>query len=181
MYLEDQEQFRNTARFWTETYAIVRSSVDEAVQRLVDMGFAAVSPSPLGPLASSWAYTRLVTTGPGQAGARGDTGRRERGHREARQQHVTIPTERDDGSRCVQDMKSERERGALHQRRLHVVQLAGLSLVALAAYFFFLGLALVERLAVCSPTFCSSFFCSSLRFSAVSFAPLSFGAAAICA
>lgn len=42
MYMEDHDQFESTARFWTETYAIVRSSVDEAVQRLVDMGFPAV-------------------------------------------------------------------------------------------------------------------------------------------
>lgn len=60
MYLEDQEQFRNTARFWTETYAIVRSSVDEAVQRLVDMGFAAVRPPSPGTLD---AYMDSYTTG----------------------------------------------------------------------------------------------------------------------
>lgn len=42
MYMEDHEQFVSMARFWTETYAVVRSSIDEAVQRLVDMGFPAV-------------------------------------------------------------------------------------------------------------------------------------------
>lgn len=43
MYLSNYEVFRNTAKFWTETYATPRdeSAVDGAVQRLVDMGFAA--------------------------------------------------------------------------------------------------------------------------------------------
>ncbi|KAJ0396239.1 hypothetical protein P43SY_003262 [Pythium insidiosum] len=43
MYLEDPEQFANTARFWTESYAKERGADDDsaAVSRLTDMGFPA--------------------------------------------------------------------------------------------------------------------------------------------
>ncbi|TMW61127.1 hypothetical protein Poli38472_013590 [Pythium oligandrum] len=42
MYMNDPEQFQNTARFWTETYAKERASDDDAaVSRLTDMGFPA--------------------------------------------------------------------------------------------------------------------------------------------
>lgn len=43
MYMDDHDQFVSTARFWTETYAKERSTDDEAVSRLTDMGFPAVS------------------------------------------------------------------------------------------------------------------------------------------
>ncbi|CAH0478274.1 unnamed protein product [Peronospora belbahrii] len=40
MYLEDQQQFLNTARFWTESYAKQQeTSNDAALSRLIDMGF----------------------------------------------------------------------------------------------------------------------------------------------
>ncbi|RLN56211.1 hypothetical protein BBP00_00008118 [Phytophthora kernoviae] len=43
MYLHDQEQFLNTARFWTESYAKqTDTGSDAAISRLIDMGFPAV-------------------------------------------------------------------------------------------------------------------------------------------
>ncbi|KAF4317089.1 hypothetical protein BBO99_00008017 [Phytophthora kernoviae] len=42
MYLHDQEQFLNTARFWTESYAKqTDTGSDAAISRLIDMGFPA--------------------------------------------------------------------------------------------------------------------------------------------
>ncbi|KAG7397991.1 ubiquitin-conjugating enzyme E2 K [Phytophthora boehmeriae] len=42
MYLHDQEQFLNTARFWTESYAKqTDTGSDAAISRLTDMGFPA--------------------------------------------------------------------------------------------------------------------------------------------
>lgn len=43
MYMSDREQFNSTARFWTETYAKGAATDEEAVSRLTDMGFSAVS------------------------------------------------------------------------------------------------------------------------------------------
>lgn len=40
MYLNNQEQFLHTAKFWTETYARPEASHDEVVDRLKDMGFS---------------------------------------------------------------------------------------------------------------------------------------------
>lgn len=45
MYMSDREQFNSTARFWTETYAKGAATDEEAVSRLTDMGFSAVSSS----------------------------------------------------------------------------------------------------------------------------------------
>lgn len=46
MYMNDREQFNNTARFWTETYAKEREKNEDgnaqAIARLADMGFAVV-------------------------------------------------------------------------------------------------------------------------------------------
>ena len=40
MYKADIDTFRNTAKFWTETYALPREvSTDAAVARLAEMGF----------------------------------------------------------------------------------------------------------------------------------------------
>ncbi|RLN74373.1 hypothetical protein BBJ28_00019275, partial [Nothophytophthora sp. Chile5] len=51
MYLHDQEQFLNTARFWTESYAKQRETGDAAaLSRLTDMGFSAVRCSVLAPV-----------------------------------------------------------------------------------------------------------------------------------
>ncbi|ETO83060.1 hypothetical protein F444_02862 [Phytophthora nicotianae P1976] len=42
MYLHDHEQFLNTARFWTESYAKQTETGDDAaLSRLIDMGFPA--------------------------------------------------------------------------------------------------------------------------------------------
>ncbi|RLN06443.1 hypothetical protein BBJ28_00011415 [Nothophytophthora sp. Chile5] len=94
MYLHDQEQFLNTARFWTESYAKQRETGDAAaLSRLTDMGFSAVRCSALAPVC--WhgdALTELVLLfgwpGTGQGRATGLRWRRERRHREAGQQHV---------------------------------------------------------------------------------------------
>ena len=43
MYLHDQKQFLNTARFWTESYAKQKDTGDHAaLSRLIDMGFPSV-------------------------------------------------------------------------------------------------------------------------------------------
>ena len=39
-YLSQREEFDNTARFWTETYAQPQKAASEKVQQLVEMGFA---------------------------------------------------------------------------------------------------------------------------------------------